>query len=330
MRLLTDSGKILIATAIFGFSVFLNSCRKTDSEIYAEETRFLMGSYCTIKVYSETDPEAAVNAAMERISEVYEKFNHLSEASRVYRFNNYAHPIEDEEIIALAKKSAEINAVTGGAFDITVYPLVELWGFNFSSAGVPDREEIKNVLTLVGPDKLKITGDVILKEDDNVKVTFGSIAKGYAVDEAADVLRQKGVSGALIDAGGDIYVMGEKPDGKWKVGVRHPRAGGITYVIKGSDIAVATSGDYENYFMEGEERYHHIFDPRTGYPSSVSASVTVIATDTLTADAFATAFFIMGPAGSIELAENLEGLECLIVTPDLNEYRSGGFNYYLQ
>ncbi len=290
-----------------------------------------MGTYCTVKVYTLYNPEEAAAAAMFRMHEVYEKFNHLNEGSPVYGFNNYGYPVEDEEVAALAEKSGKINAITGGAFDITVYPLLELWGFNNSPVEVPpDRKEIKKALRRVGADKIKITGNRIVKKKDDVKITFGSIAKGYAVDEAARVLKQKGVSGALIDAGGDIYVFGEKPGGKWRVGVRHPRGGGISYVIKASDAAVATSGDYENYFLKGGKRYHHIFDPGTGYPSSGTASVTVIAPDAMTADAYSTAFFVMGPEEAIALAEKMEGVECLIVTPCLNEFRSGGFNFYLQ
>ena len=203
--------------------------------------------------------------------------------------------------------------VTGGAFDITVAPLMDLWGFTDRRYKVPDSARIKETLKLVGSDK------IILHPDDNMvefslpgmKIDLGGIAKGYALDCAVKKLKESGVKSCLI-AAGQVYALGDKFGSPWTIRIKDPRRSGLSRKLQVKDVSVATSGDYEQFFKVGGRRYCHIIDPRRGRPTeSGLASVTVIASDGLTADALSTAIFVLGKENGSKLAKELK-IKCLI------------------
>jgi thiamine biosynthesis lipoprotein len=244
-----------------------------------------------------------------RIENLLSKYNPESEVSRL---NSSGKLTVSPETFYIIKKSQEFWQESDGAFDITIAPLVDLWGFTDKKYSVPAQESIKNLLELVGTDK------IILHEDNNVvefkvlgmKIDLGAIAKGYAVDCAVHKLNEAGIHSCLINAGGQIYCLG----GNWKVAIQNPFGRGIKGILELKDKAVATSGGYQQYFINNKRKYSHIFDPKTGYPAdSGVSSVTVIAPDGLTADALATAIFVLGKGKGEALAKKFPGVIAKII-----------------
>jgi thiamine biosynthesis lipoprotein len=194
--------------------------------------------------------------------------------------------------------------------------LVSLWGFTDKKYSLPKKEEIEKILPLVGSEK------IILQDRDNViqfsipdmKIDLGAIAKGYAVDCAVKKLKETGIKNCLINAGGQIYCLGDKFGRPWKIGIKDPLGSGVLNSLELKDKAVATSGDYEQYFIKNNKRYCHILDPKTGYPAdSGIISVTVVAADGLTADALSTAIFVLGKEKGANLAKGFANVETKII-----------------
>lgn len=221
-----------------------------------------------------------------------------------------------EEVRGIIERAMEVSRSSGGAFDVTVGPLMDQW--NFDSGGtVPAEEDLEAALALVGFEKLSLDGErgTVRFLSEGMKIDLGGIGKGYAVDRAASALRESGIPNAIIDAGGDLRLLGHRP-GKdfWRIGIRHPRdPGRLLLSLDLADRAVVTSGDYERFFMSGERRYHHLLDPATGFPAAGCESVTVIASSAADADAYATAAFVLGPERGLDFLRGLPGVEGIIV-----------------
>jgi thiamine biosynthesis lipoprotein len=237
--------------------------------------------------------DRGIEAAFARLEEISRKFNHLDSTSPLYAFNERNEPIADREVVKVLEAAARISRRSGGAFDVTVEPLVRLWGFYSGQYAVPAQPAIDSCLKLVGYENLVIEGGRVTKRNPGTRVDLGGIAKGFGLAEAARALRQAGVDSALIDLGGDVYAMGRKGKLEWRVGIRNPRGEGIIAVAAVSNLAVVTSGDYERFFwgpprpaeiqnpqpqVQSPEsvRYCHIIDPRTGRPARGCASATVL------------------------------------------------------
>lgn len=203
------------------------------------------------------------------------------------------------EVFNLSKK---ISPETQGAFDVTVAPLVNAWGFGFKHAANVNQHQIDSMLTFVGIDKVRLEGDRIVKDDPRVMFDFSSIAKGYGVDRVARMFLRHGVTNFLIEIGGEISLKGKHPSGRmWKVGVNkpvddsNPDAGDVIQTFSITDAAMATSGNYRRFYFKNGKRYAHTIDPKTGMPVAHNIlSATVITSDCATADAYATAFMVMG------------------------------------
>jgi thiamine biosynthesis lipoprotein len=300
-------------------------------EIVFEETRFAMGTCVTIKAWGEPDSllKGAVNAAFREIDRVDSLSSVFSTLSTVYQLNQEG-KIVSAELAGLIDEALEVSAKSGGAFDPTVMPLIQIWGF-YDSTGcerkVPSEKKIEEVLALVDYRMIGVSGDTIKLDLKRAKgVDLSGIAKGYAVDRAVEVLRREGVKTGLVDAGGDIFCFGERKGG-WRIGIRNPRSEnpndllGIATIDSG---AVATSGDYENFFELDGVRYHHLIDPATGMPAREAISATVIAPTATQADAWATALFVMGENG-IAVLDSLDDLEGMIVLEDGEVIKTRGF-----
>ncbi len=291
----------------------LTGCREEKPKLY-RRTGFYLGTYVTVSFYSHKKAEPLLEkvfSEIKRISDKYSAEDPSSYINRLCRKAQESYTELDEETLFLLKNSLRISRITSGAFDITLAPLKKLWGFN-DHPRLPSREEINKVLRKTGWKKVHLRGKS-LKLEPGCSFDLSGIAKGYAVDRAVKILRTAGIKSALVDAGGDIYALGRKPDGsKWRIGVKHPRKEGLIAVVELANSAIATSGDYENFFIKEGKRYHHIFNPSTGYPASLCQSVTVVAPTTLEADALSTALFVLGPEKGKEVARNL-GLSVLIV-----------------
>ena len=278
-----------------------------------KETRLAMGTFVEV-ISPQKEAARIVFDEIKRIEELLSKYNPNSEISRLNREGRIK---ASPETFYIIKKSKEFWQLSEGAFDISIGPLMDLWGFSDKKYRLPPDEEIARTLKLVGADK------IILRENEFVVelkipgmiLDLGGIAKGYAVDCAVKKLKESGVQSCLINAGGNIYALGSNYGHPWKVAIKNPRGGGtLQDYINLSDIAVATSGDYEQYFNAGKKRYAHIFNPKTGYPTqSGLASVTVVAPDATTADALSTAIFVLGKQKGETLLKNFPGVKAKII-----------------
>jgi len=290
---------------------------------------FLMDTVVEIKVCHRNKVEAqkAIDSAMEEMKRVEQKMSRFLPDSEVSRLNNEASsetvresratggwiPVDDE-LFCLLKESVRLSELTGGCFDVTVYPLMKMWKFAGENPRVPGEKEIKEELELVGYKNMRVENGKVCFAKKGMGIDLGGIAKGYAVDAAVRVLKEKNIGSAMVNAGGDIYVLGRKGGKPWRIGIRHPRKeGDILGVVEVEDRAIVTSGDYERFFFSGGKRYHHIFDPKTGYPANGCQSVTIVAKETSFADALATGVFVLGPRQGMDLIESLEEVEGVIV-----------------
>ena len=272
--------------------IFLTGCgRKPEMQ---KQTRFLMDTVVTIQIPGGTERLAVIQKALDRMEEIDHKFNVLDSSNQLYAFNHRNEPVTDPETVGLVKTALDIARQTDGAFDVTVYPLVELWGFYGKNPSLPADRDIRALLPHVGWRKLDVRDGRITKADPAVRIDLGGIAKGYAVGEAVKTIRAAGIQSALVDAGGDIYAIGTSNGKPWKIGIRDPRGDGVIGSLEVSDLTVVTSGDYERYFETNGVRYHHILDPKTGYPARGLRSATVITVDAALGDGLSTAIFVLG------------------------------------
>ena len=280
-----------------------------------KQMHFMMDTYVTVyAIGPKTKTQPAINAALDRMQAVDAKFSMHNPDSPVYAFNNHNVPITDREILDLVALALQIAKDTDGAFDITVAPLLELWGFYSRSFRLPGPEEIQRCLNLVGYSNLILSSTELQKKKADVKIDLGGIAKGYAIGQAAKVFRDHGVTSALMVAGGDIYALGQKANELWKVGLRNPREDGVLGYLEVQDLAVMGSGDYERFFIQEGKRYHHIFDPKTGYPAEGLSGSFMVGPDPTVANAWNTAIFVMGPEKGLNLVERIPGMEVIMVT----------------
>ena len=282
---------------------------------WEKQTRFMMDTYVTIEAAGPGKTASrAIGLALDRMEELDEKMNPFNPKSPLYAFNHHGAPITDPEILGVVRTALEVSQASEGAFDITTFPLTELWGFGTESVRVPSEEKIKETLKNVGYHHLILRSGRLEKDKKGVAIDLGAIAKGYAVAEAVKTLKAAGVTSGLVDAGGDVYALGRKDGRLWKVGIQAPRGEGLLGYLEVEDRSVACSGDYERFFMENGKRYHHIFNPRTGYPAEGLTSVTVVYPDCALTDAWTTALFVMGPEKGLEAVKKIPGLETIMIT----------------
>lgn len=297
---------IAVVCAILAFAVVRNL---TQHDAYCWDSALMMDTVVEIGVWGRGNvpADAAVDSA----------FGVMSRVDSLFR-GRFVHEAQDTEVIAsgefryLMDISSAAYEMTLGSFDPTIGSVSRLWGF-WDGAEPPPRDSIEQALAAVG-----LARYLLGERGRGVVFDLGGIAKGYAVDLAAQKLRGLGFRSAIINAGGDLSLVGKRPDGRpWRIAIRHPRQRG-TFIgyLDLEDVSVATSGDYEKYFIFDGRRYHHILDPRTGWPGHASASVTVVASGTCLSDALATGLFVMGPEMGLGAVEGWDGVEAVFVHAD--------------
>ncbi|MBU2622844.1 MAG: FAD:protein FMN transferase [Proteobacteria bacterium] len=302
-----------------------------------------MGTTYNIKVvtwfYKDTaELKDKIEKRLKDVNNSMSVFIGESEISRFNAFNSQDKFIITENFLNVMTVARRIYKLSGGAWDGTVYPLVDLWGFGRTEKEkrVPQKKEIEDHLANVGFDKIEISEKgYIAKRNPLVSLDLGSIAKGYGVDQMAEVIRNNGIINFLVEIGGEVYASGSKIDGRdWLVGINMPYKDSliddIYKTVRLKNKALATSGDYRNFFEKKGAAYSHVIDPKTGYPvKNGIVSVSVVADDCTFADGLATAIMVAGHEKGIELVERLPGVECLIVIKDkdgkLTDYFSNGF-----
>jgi thiamine biosynthesis lipoprotein len=293
----------------------------------------LLGTTCLVRIYAG-GAASALDAAFARIAEIESRLTVTRADSEVIRVNKAAglHPVAvTADVLRVVERGLFYSRQGNGAFDITIAPLVTLWGIGSTEARIPGAGEIRTALSRVGYKDLLIDekASTVYLRRTGMSLDLGSIAKGYAADEAARVLREHGVKSALIDLGGNVLTVGKKPDGSpWRIGIQNPeeaRGTKIGYV----DIAggsVTTAGTYERYFERDGKRYFHILDARTGYPAwNGLSAVAIIAPDSISADGYDTLVFTLGLEEGRKLVLGTRGgIEAVFVTEKHEVYVTPG------
>lgn len=296
------------------------SCSGGGEQIF-RDSKLLMGTVVQITIGGV--PESQARAAMEEAFAEIERIDRLLSSYRqesvIARLNREGHQQKiplDKEIFDMLRESLAISERSSGAFDVTIWPVSKLWGFD-KGGSLPEPGSLAQAVKMVG------YRDLILEESGHsvgygrqgMGVDLGAIAKGWAVDRAMEKLAAGGIANGIIDAGGDLRLSGSRPGkGFWRIGVQHPRdTGALLFTLDLTDTAIVTSGDYERSFEERGVRYHHILDPATGMPARGCQSVTVLAPTAAEADAAATAAFVLGAERGVAFLRSRPGVRGVIV-----------------
>jgi thiamine biosynthesis lipoprotein len=296
-----------------------------------------MDTLCTITIAKGGD-EKALDDAFARLKQIDDELSEQNPRSEIAAVNAASglHPVKvGDDAIAILKKDLGYAAMSDGAFDPTVGPLVNLWGIGTDHARLPSKTEIKAALALVNWKDVVLdeTAKTIFLKRKGMALDLGSGTKGYATDEIVKVLRPRGVESAVIDLGGNIFVMGSKAEGKpWRVGLQDPEneRGAYLGVASLVDRTMVTSGVYERYFEKDGKRYHHIFDTRTGYPlDNGLTSVTIVTAKSFDADGCTTMLFALGRTKGMELGQKM-GLDVIVVDSARKVYFTPGVSKYFE
>lgn len=328
---------LVLVCAALSVSAMSISCATDASAPLHKVGRLLMGTYVQITVVGTGEPaRTAAQAVVDEIQRV-ENLTSFHKPSNLTALNELAASRDtevDPELLKLVRTSLRFARDTGGAFDPTVGPLSRLWNFSGNEQRAPDElrvpndAEIEEALGRVGWNQVVINENhsTIRFTGKGMALDLGAIAKGYALDRAAEVLKKRGITAALVNAGGDILAVGEKGPGQpWRVGIQDPRnPRGIVAIVPLKDRVVVTSGDYERFLIKDGKRYHHLLDPRTGFPAEGLQSVTILAARGVLADALATAVFVLGRDQGMKLVEATPGVEALLIDASGEHIMSSG------
>ena len=325
--------KVKRTTALFAALLFVfaaMSCAH-QNELSSQATRevFAMDTYMNIACCGKNAEEAA-DAAVSEIKRIDALLSITSESGSIHRLNETGNAKVGEETAKIIERALDIHNKTGGAFDITVLPLMELWGFTSGNYRVPEAGEIASALERIGSEKLTLSGDEVSLGGAS-GIDLGGIAKGYTSDRLIELFKENGLTSACVSLGGNVQCLGAKTDGSaWRCGIVHPfkkDSGEYLGIVSVIDKAVITSGSYErNFTGENGVRYHHIIDPKTGYPAETGlASVTIVAESGILADALSTACYIMGLEGaSAYWRSSSESFDMILMTNDGRVYITDG------
>ena len=266
---------------------------------YNSITGLVFGTVYNITYQYDGDLKSEIETELKRFDLSLSPFNDSSVISRVNRNEEL---VTDSFFQTCFNRSMEISRETEGAFDITVAPLANAWGFGFKKGTFPDSLMIDSLLQFTGYEKVKLENGKVIKQDPRTMLSCSAVAKGYSVDVVAHLLDRKGIKNYMVDIGGEVVVKGKNATGDlWRIGINKPYDDSLAVkqdiqtILNLTDVGMATSGNYRNYYYKDGKKYAHTIDPRTGYPVQHSIlSSTVVAEDCMTADALATSFMVMG------------------------------------
>ncbi len=323
--------RIIIILAI---TLVTSSCKK-----YIENKGAVYGTFYSIKYESPSgkDLQNEIESEFERYTQI---FSHYEKTSTISKINNNEDVWPEPEFITCYEKAMEISEITQGAFDITAGDLINAWGFGPEEKEKMTPEKVDSLLQITGFQKIQLENGQIVKEEPRINLNMSAISKGYTCDLIGYFLTEKGVQNYMIDIGGEVVTKGVNAKGKiWSIGIRKPIENilneEIQTAIQLPDKALATSGNYLNFYIENGKKYGHTIDPRTGYPVQHSIlSSSVLANDCMTADAYATTFMVLGVEKGIEIARKVPDIEVYFIYADENGenqiYISNGFKKYIQ
>ncbi len=318
----------LLVIALIVLILIVAWLRHPAQEDSVSRTALILGTLVEITAYGDDQDflDSAVTGAFAEMQRLEKQLSTHLPDSEISRLNTSSGPLElTGETRALISRGEEIARLSDGAFEMGLGGVKALWQIESEQPRIPTDAELHLALSGLGPGDIVIQGSLVSRRSPEVLADLGGIAKGYAADRALEVLKDAGVASATINAGGDIALLGTHSGKPWRIGIQHPRhQDQILVTLEVTDQAVVTSGDYERFFEREGVRYHHIFDPSTGHPARLCQSVTIVANDAETADALATAVFVMGPELGLALLEGLPDVEGLIVTADGQLLKSSG------
>lgn len=326
--------------ALIGLAFFVSCSQAPKQKNIAGET---MGTTYHVSFISG-DPahkadeiKANIDGLLEQINQQMSTYDPNSELSRINASRQTSPFVISRSLEVVVKRALEIAEQTGGVLDVTVGPLVNLWGFGPQARPeqIPTQAELDEVLDEIGFRHIQVDNHQLTKLNPELYIDLSTIAKGYAVDRVARVLEQLRIHNYLVEIGGEMRIKGSKEGGKpWRIAIEKPisteRA--IQRIIEPIDMAVATSGDYRNYYEEDGVRYSHIIDPRTGKPIQHNlVSVTVLTETSMDADAYSTALMVLGPEAALEFAQRHDLAVMLVTREDqgFKEYTTPRFDTYV-
>ena len=297
---------LTVMIAITAMTV-LSSCANKENTVKGQPDQstqeiFAMDTYMSLTAYG-SNSEEAVNKAVQEINRLDAMFSVGNADSDVTKINENGSGEVSEETAFIMNRAMQVSEKTNGAFDITIYPLMELWGFTTKNYRVPESSEIAEALKGVSYTNVSVNGQQVALTGGS-SIDLGGIAKGYTSSRVIQIMKDCGIEHAIVNLGGNVQVLGTKTDGSdWRVAIQNPASeNSYLGILSTTDKAVITSGGYERYFEQDGQVYHHIIDTQTGYPSdSDLTSVTIVYSDGTTADALSTALFAMGLDGAKEL-----------------------------
>lgn len=291
---------------------------------YQIDNGLIFGTVYKVTYQYDDNLKEEIEAALKRFDGSLSPFNDTATITRVNHNEDF---VPDTFFINVFRRSMEISKETDGAFDITVAPLANAWGFGFKKGTFPDSAMIDSLQEITGYTKVNLSAEgKVMKQDPRIMLSCSAIAKGYAVDVIAQLLEQKGIRNFMVDIGGEIVVRGENPKKDlWRIGINKPVDDSLSMnqeiqtVLNITNIGMATSGNYRNYYYKDGKKYAHTIDPRTGYPVQHNIlSATVIARDCMSADAYATAFMVMGLEEAERFANAHPDIDACFIYSDEN------------
>lgn len=292
-------------------------------------TRLSMGTFVSMTAIHDSKDQAeeafaAAFAAIEQLASILSRHDQSSPLAELNRTGILEEA--QDELLLVVSRSLYYHNLTGGAFDITVKPLMDLYQQRFSAGQQPTEREIEKILDLIGAAGLRLDSKAISFRQPNMGITLDGIAKGYIVDRASEVLRNLGITNHLVNAGGDIRTSGAAAgEKKWTIAIQDPaKQREFPDILTMSDGAVATSGNYEAYYDQ-EKLFHHIVDPHSGHSPQLSSSVSVTAPTAMDADALATALFVLAPEEAVALIERVPESDCFIIARDAVIHKSSAW-----
>ena len=295
----------VLCGALLGLGMVAVTGCSHDQDLLHKSQLLAMGTLVDISIWTNDDglAQRAISAVTQQLDDATHRW-HAWRPSPITELNSKIAAGQPDTVDALTldliEKSQGLSIASGNLFNPTIGKLIEVWGFHTDDRPdipPPTQDQIDTLLSYAPTmADLHFDGNQVTSTNRHVQLDFGGVAKGYAVDLAVDRIRKLGVQNAIVDAGGDLRAIGSHGDRPWRIGIRNPRGPGVIASLEArGDESIFTSGDYERYFMYKGKRYHHIIDPRTGYPSTGATSATVIHTNAATADAAATALIVAGP-----------------------------------
>lgn len=295
-----------------------------------KESRFLLDTLVEITIYDKNSQDV-MSELFDKIQAFENKFSKYAEDSEISQINNNAGTYVNvsEDTFELIEQSLYFSEISDGLFDISIGPLVDLWGINQENPRVPTQREIDLAKEKIGYRNISLNREnMSVSVAEGMSLDTGAIAKGFITDRLVSVLRERKIESALLNLGGNLYLYGTKPDGSdWTIGIRDPFGlqGDYMATVSLKDTSIVTSGIYERYFEADGKRYHHILNPKTGYPEDNElASVSIISPSSTMCDGLSTTCFLLGLGKGMELIESLENAEAIMITRDKKVYLSSG------